>query len=158
MGSSWTKKMRDRNKRFERIYGEEIRMADFYKLENEVGKLKVVVEELSRRLDLLEGLGLAERLDRIESDAKFLNINQLKERHTVLDDVFDQMDEEGLMSDIVDRSTDEVNTLVMVFAKLKGIDLGEGSERGIKQSITRRIQSRYNLDLDKTRKKYREKK
>ena len=154
MGSSWTKKMRDRNKRFERIYGEEIRMADFYKLENEVAKLKDIVENLSGRLDLLEDLNLAERLDKIESSAKFLNIKQLDERHTVLDDVFDKMDEEGLLSDIVGKTTDEVNTLVVVFAKLKGIDLGEGSARGIKQSITRRIQTRYNLDLDKTRKKY----
>lgn len=154
MGSSWTKKMRDRNKRFERIYGEEIKMADYYKLENDVKKMKEVVEALMMRLDLLESLDLATRLDKIESSAKFFNVKQLDERRTVLDDVFDKMDEEGFLSDIVGKTTDEVNALVIVFAKLKGIDLGEGSERGIKQSITRRIQSRYNLGLDKTHKKY----
>lgn len=141
-------------------------MADYYKLENDVKKLKEVVKALSESFDLfmdlnlpdrmekLEDFNLDERVGKLEKSEKFASFEKLKERHSVLDDVFDKMEQDGVMPDLVGKTSDEMSTLVLLYAKLNGIDIGEGSETGIKHSITRRLQVRYGVDLNNSNKKF----
>lgn len=120
-------------------------MSDYYKLEQDVARMRHLLEALKKQVETLDGrVSVLEKARRKRGRGHY----RQSEAREVINSCLEEMDRKGI-ADFSGMQTSDASMVVLTIAKVAGIQLD--MDRGTRSIITRAIRERYGFELENNR-------